>query len=104
VAPPIDFNDLIVLDDVALAKVFRAADPQVTLLALTGASRQLVDRILGRLPIREAKTIRRQMEQLGPTRLSDMERAQRQLAELAGQMADQGEIIVPRTGRFTMAV
>jgi flagellar motor switch protein FliG len=87
-----------------LAKVFRAADPQVTLLALTGASRQLVDRILGRLPIREAKTFRRQMEQLGPTRLSDMERAQRQLAELAGQMADQGEIIIPRTGRFTMAV
>lgn len=102
-APPIDFNDLIALDDVALAKVFRAADPQVTLLALTGASRQLVDRILGRLPIREAKTLRRQMEQLGPTRLSDMERAQRQLAELAGQLADQGEIIIPGTGRFTMA-
>ncbi len=104
VPSPIDFNDLIALDDVALAKVFRAADPQVTLLALTGASRQLVDRILGRLPIREAKTLRRQMEQLGPTRLSDMERAQRQLAELARQMADQGEIIIPRTGRFTMAV
>lgn len=103
-APPIDFNDLIALDDVALAKVFRAADPQITLLALTGASRQLVDRILGRLPIREAKALRRQMEQLGPTRLSDMERAQRQLAELAGQMADQGEIIIPGTGRFTMAV
>ncbi len=102
-APPIDFNDLIALDDVALAKVFRAADPQVTLLALTGASRQLVDRILGRLPIREAKALRRQMEQLGPTRLSDMERAQRQLAELAGQLADQGEIIIPGTGRFTMA-
>ncbi|MBC8876792.1 MAG: hypothetical protein H8E44_45775 [Planctomycetes bacterium] len=101
---PIDFNDLIALEDVALAKVFRAADPQVTLLALTGASRQLVDRILGRLPIREAKTLRRQMEQLGPTRLSDMERAQQRLAELAGQLADQGEIIIPKIGRFTMAV
>jgi len=101
---PIDFNDLIAMGDVALAKVFRAADPQITLLALTGASRQLVDRILGRLPIREAKTLRRQMEQLGPTRLSDMERAQQQLAELAGQLADQGEIIIPKIGRFTMAV
>ena len=44
------------------------------------------------------------MEQLGPTRLSDMERAQQRLAELAGQLADQGEIIIPKIGRFTMAV
>jgi flagellar motor switch protein FliG len=102
-ASTLDFNDLIALDDVALAKVFRAADPEMTLLALTGASQQMVDRILRRLPFREAKTFRRQMEQLGPTRLSDLEQAQQQLAELAGQMADQGDILVPKYRRFTAA-
>lgn len=98
-----DFNDLIELDDVALAKVFRAADPEVVLLALTGASHQMLDRILRRLPLREARKLRRQMEQLGPTRLSDLEQAQQQLAELAGRMLDRGEILVPKYRRFTAA-
>jgi len=98
-----DFNDLIELDDVALAKVFRAADPGMALLALTGASQQMLDRILRRLPLREARKFRRQMEQLGPTRLSDLEQAQQQLAELAGRMADQGEILIPKYQRFTAA-
>jgi len=102
-ASMLDFNDLIALNDIALAKVFRAADPGVTLLALTGASQQMVDRILRRLPLREARTFRRQMEQLGPTRLSDLEQAQQQLAGLAGRMADQGDILVPKYRRFTAA-
>jgi flagellar motor switch protein FliG len=102
-ASALDFNDLIELGDVALTKVFRAADPGTTLLALTGASQQMLDRILRRLPLREARRFRRQMEQLGPTRLSDLEQAQQQLAELAGRMADQGEILVPKYRRFTAA-
>ena len=98
-----EFEDFADLDDTALARIFRAADPQVALLALCGAGRDLVDRILGRLPLREARALRRQIEQLGPTRLRDIESAQQRLAELARRMADEGQIQVPRNRRFTVA-
>jgi flagellar motor switch protein FliG len=99
----LEFDDFARLDDTALARIFRAAAPQVTLLALCGASRDLVDRILGSLPLREARALRSQIEQLGPTRLSDIESAQLRLAELARRLADEGRIQVPRDRRFAVA-
>jgi flagellar motor switch protein FliG len=99
----VEFDDLVGLDDDALARVLRAADPQVALLALSGASQELVDRILRRLPLREARMLRRQIEQLGPTRLRDIETAQRQLADLTSQLAEEGLIQVRNPRRFTMA-
>jgi flagellar motor switch protein FliG len=99
----LEFEDFAELSDTALARIFRAADPQVALLALCGAGRDLVDRILGRLPLREARVLRRQIEQLGPTRLRDIESAQRRLAESAGRMADEGQIQIPGNRRFTVA-
>jgi flagellar motor switch protein FliG len=91
----LDFDDLLALDDAALARVFRAADPQVALLALTGASPQMADRMLGQLAPREATGLARQMEALGPIRLQDVACAQQQLADLAWQLAKQGVISLP---------
>ena len=99
----LEFDDFANLNDTALARVFRAAAPQVTLVALCGASRDLVNRILASLPLREARALRSQIEQLGPTRLRDIESAQLRLAELARQMADEGQIQVPQDRRFIVA-
>jgi flagellar motor switch protein FliG len=102
--PPLaEFDDLVRLDDAALARVFGAAEPETVLLALSGANRDLIDRIVRHLPSSAGRTLRRQLESLGPTRLRDIELAQQQLAELAGQMCRQGLIRVPSRRRFTMA-
>jgi flagellar motor switch protein FliG len=98
-----EFDDLVRLDDAALARVFGAAEPETVLLALSGANRDLIDRIVRHLPSAAGRTLRRQLESLGPTRLRDIELAQQQLAELAGQMCRQGLIHVPSRRRFTMA-
>jgi flagellar motor switch protein FliG len=103
-APPLtDFDDLVRLEDAALALVFRAAEPHVVLLALSGANRELIGRIVRHLPPAAARTLRRQIATLGPTRLRDIELAQQQLAELASQMCRDGLIHVPSRRRFTMA-
>ena len=102
--PPLaEFEDLVRLDDAALARVFGAAEPETVLLALSGANRDLIDRIVRHLPSSTGRTLRRQLESLGPTRLRDIELAQQQLAELAGQMCREGLIHVPSRRRFTMA-
>jgi flagellar motor switch protein FliG len=91
-APPlksIAFDDLICLDNRALARLLQTADPNVLALALAGSREDLVDRICDQMPKRMAKTFRRELRKLGPTRLSDVEAAQRVVAELASrQMAE----------------
>lgn len=99
----VEFDDLVRLDDVALARVLADATPEVVLLALSGAHRDLLDRITSHLPSSAGRTLRRQLETLGPTRLSDIESAQQRLAELAGRLARSGLIRLPGRRRFTMA-
>lgn len=82
-APRFDFDQLIDLDGRALAAVLSAADSKVLALALTGSQDKLVDRICEQMPKRIARTFRRELRQLGPTRLSDVEAAQNSIAEIA---------------------
>jgi flagellar motor switch protein FliG len=86
---PIDFDDLTQLDNRALARLLQAADPNVLTLALAGSREEFVDRICDQMPKRMAKSFRRELRRLGPTRLSDVEAAQRSIAQLAaGQLAE----------------
>ncbi|HEY2838406.1 MAG TPA: FliG C-terminal domain-containing protein, partial [Pirellulales bacterium] len=77
------FEDLEYLDEALLSATLRRADTELVRLALAGATAAFVQKVLNRLSLREARNLRRQIETLGPTRLSDMERAQQELARLA---------------------
>jgi flagellar motor switch protein FliG len=83
--PLIDFDHLIHLDTRTLAMVLRDVDANVLALALAGSSDDLVDRICDQMPKRIARTFRRELRRLGPTRLSDVETAQRAVARSATQ-------------------
>lgn len=102
-APVIEFAQLSRLDDNAWAKILRVADAQVSLLALAGASADLVERLLRQLAPRDAHILQRKMETLGPVRLRDIEHAQQQLARIAVQLAAQGELHLPQPRRFATA-
>lgn len=103
-APAVAFEELMQLDDGDLVSVVNAAAPELMLLALTGAPQRLIDRIARQLPRQEALRLQRRMQQTGPVRLSDIEEARRQLAALAGRMAQRGEIRLSRSRRFAVAV
>ncbi|MGI9428976.1 MAG: FliG C-terminal domain-containing protein, partial [Bythopirellula sp.] len=67
------------LDDQALLRALQVADRQTVLLALAGAGDELLKRIVRGLPRRRANQFRQQVRAIGPTRLSDMLAAQREL-------------------------
>ncbi|HEX7450501.1 MAG TPA: FliG C-terminal domain-containing protein [Pirellulales bacterium] len=94
-SPSLRFEDLQRLDDEALAAVLAAAEPEVARLALAGAGPALVDRVLSQLQPAEARKVRRMIERLGPTRLSDVEEAQAELARIAHSMVLEGRIDLP---------
>ena len=100
---PIAFEQLAELDDEGLAMLFREVDPEITLVALAGASAEFVERVLHPLPPREARMLRRKMERLGPIRLSDMVAAQRELARAAARLVEDGRLPRIVTPRFAVA-
>ena len=91
----LSFDNLLMLDDLSLATVLRASDPEVAILALVGATPGLIERILSKLPDAEARIVRHRLDHLGPTRLSDVEEARLRIAEVARDLAAKGEIDVP---------
>jgi flagellar motor switch protein FliG len=80
------------LNDATLKRIFAAADPQILLLALTGAEDRLVQRILKQLPAADAAAVRQRLNHPGPLRLSDVDSAQQQLAQLAVELHELGVI------------
>ena len=101
--PAIAFEALLRLDDQSLANLIREADPQVILLALVGADPRLLDRIRRQLAPREARLLRRKLEETGPLRLADIERAQQQVAHTAAELAATGQLRLPQPKRFAVA-
>jgi flagellar motor switch protein FliG len=102
--PWLDFQDLLLLDDAALRTVFAEADPELALLALTGAEARLIARIARKLPPAQAAAFRQRLERPGPVRLREIEQARAALAAVASRLAHEEKITLPPTIRFTAAV
>jgi flagellar motor switch protein FliG len=92
----VPFEDLAQMTDEDWATVVRAIDPQILLLSLMGASEAFVDRIMRQVPARESQELRSRLEQTGPIRLADMDRAQQHVAQRAAELAAQGKIRLPQ--------
>ena len=80
-------GELAKLDDQTLLTALASADRKIVMLALAGADDALMSRVLKRLPRSQAEKYRTQLRNIGPTRLSDMAEAQRQLARFAMQVS-----------------
>jgi flagellar motor switch protein FliG len=95
IPPPMEFDDLVDLDDATLAEVFRAAQPQWIMPALLGALPEIIQRVLRFLPRSQAESLRRKLEEPGPIRLSDVEAARQRIAEIAAKiMYAKGKIVL----------
>ncbi|MCE5266929.1 MAG: hypothetical protein LLG00_03475 [Planctomycetaceae bacterium] len=77
------FDDLAQCDDRTLRAVVAAAGPDVVQAALLGAPPAVLSRLLGCLPSKEAKCLRRKLAHPEPIRLSEVEDARQRMAALA---------------------
>jgi flagellar motor switch protein FliG len=102
--PSLAFDDLANLSELALAKIFAECDADVLILALAGAHPSFARRVLDQLPAREARSLRRQLDGLGPTRLSDVERAQHDVVAVALRLHTQGSIELGARRRLSLTV
>ena len=95
----LDFSELVYQDEPTLATIFTAADRELWMLALVGAPPALVERVLRRLPAAEAEAFRHHLDNLGPTRLSDVEESRRRIEDLVRRLVLQRRITLARRDR-----
>jgi flagellar motor switch protein FliG len=92
------FDDLLGIDDRGIQQVLRNVDNQTLVLALKGAEQAILEKFLSNVSQRVSASLLEDLETMGPVRLSEVEGAQQKIANVAREMVDRGEIVMPGRG------
>jgi flagellar motor switch protein FliG len=92
------FEDLLEVDDRGIQTLLRNIENKTLVLALRGTNDVMKDKFLRNLSKRVASSILEDLDTLGPVRLSEVERAQGSVADMARQLQERGEIIMGGRG------
>jgi flagellar motor switch protein FliG len=89
------FDDLVKMSDVDIRSAFHDEDIRTWALALAGSAATVRAKVLGALTASASDALVRQLEHLGPFRLSDSEGAQLEIADRLRRLYDRGSISLP---------
>ncbi len=99
----LEFERLLQLSTSQLAEVLTLSDSRTVLLALAGASPAFMKRFYAMMPKHDARMLEGRISQIGPTRLREIDDAQRQIAELAARLFSNRSVpsrtVTPRSTR-----
>lgn len=103
-ATRIDFEDLERLTERDWARLIRAVDSQMMLLALAGAPPSLVESLEQLAAIPLARSLQKRLAALGPVGLQDIDQAQSVVSRVAAELIDAGEIPPVTPPHFAAAI
>lgn len=92
------FEDLLRISGRGIQTLLKEIATDQLLLALRTASDDMREKIFGNVSSRAAAMLREELEMMGPTKLSDVEAAQRSIVERALQLEMEGQIRIEREG------
>ena len=98
---PLDFNDILNLDDRAVQLLLREVQSDALILAMKWTSEEIRDKILKNMSQRAAELLREDMESSWPVRLSEVEEEQKGILKIIQRLVDEWQIVVPREGDET---
>ena len=84
------FDDLLLIDAMAMKEVVAKVDRKLLVVALKGTSDQLKNQFLQCMSMRGAEMLREDMDAAGPVRIRDVEGAQQQILEVVRQLESEG--------------
>jgi flagellar motor switch protein FliG len=90
------FDDIVLLDDRSIQKVFREVDGQELAKALKGVDQEVQEKVFKNMSKRAQTMLKEDMEYMGPLRLKDVEEAQQKIVAIIRHLEETGEIIISR--------
>ena len=98
------FDDLAGVDDRGLQELLKEIAKEDLILALRAVGETVKDAIFRNMSSRAAELLKDDMEAGGPVRLSDVEKAQRNILQVARKLEEEGRIILGGKGGQEMLV
>lgn len=92
------FEDLIHVDDKGIQNLLKEVDQQKLVIALKTAPEDIKAKIFKNMSNRAATLIQEDLDALGPTKLSDVEKAQTEIVQKAKELEQQGKAFIARGG------
>ncbi len=93
------FEDIVLLDSMAIQSFLREIDSKDLVVALKGANQEVADIIFQNMSQRMGETVRSDMEYLHNVRMRDVEEAQQRIVAVIRKLEEEGEIIISKGGK-----
>ena len=92
------FENLGGVDDRSIQLLVREVPSDVLEKALKGADENLREKFYQNMSTRAREALKEDLESMGPTKISDVEAAQKEILAIAHKLADAGQIVLSRGG------
>ncbi len=92
------FEDLVYVDDRGIQTILKEVSNEDLLLALKTATEEIKEKIFKNMSQRAADMIKEDLESMGPVKLSDVEKAQQNIIQIAKRLEDEGKIVIAKGG------
>jgi flagellar motor switch protein FliG len=92
------FEDILLVDDQGVMEILKRVEKKSLAMALKGADEQLKTKFFRNMSRRAADMLKEEMEYLGPTRVREVERAQREIVEVVRNLEEEGVIVIGEAG------
>jgi flagellar motor switch protein FliG len=93
------FEDIVMLDPMAVQAFLREVDSKDLVVALKGANQEVADIIFQNMSQRMGETVRSDMEYLHNVRMRDVEEAQQRIVAAIRKLEEEGEIVISKGGK-----
>ncbi|MFZ9665587.1 MAG: flagellar motor switch protein FliG [Limnohabitans sp.] len=88
------FENLVSVDNKGIQVLMRNVEPDMLMVALKGASEEVMARFMDNMSERARGMFRDDMEATGPVRLADVEETQKKIMRIARKLSDSGELML----------
>jgi len=98
------FEDIIHVDDQGIQNLLKDVDNQQLVIALKTAPEEIKQKLFGNMSNRAATMLQEDLDALGPTKLSDVEKAQNAIVQKVKELESQGKAFISRGGEGSDAL
>ena len=88
------FDNLLDIDDRGMQRILRDIQGDTLVIALKGADEAIREKVFKNMSSRAAESLREDLENRGPVRLSEVEAAQKEALKIVRKLADSGELVL----------
>ncbi len=98
------FDELVYLDNRGMQTILREINNDTLVVALKTASEEIKNKIFSNISTRAAEMIKDDLEAMAPVRLSDVEKAQQEIIQVAMRLEEEGKVVIPGRGASDVLV